>query len=124
MKRTYLVEEFIEGGSDMFIKFVHNGDATPLLDADDEFYHNAEFLCFTQHLQYSKTDKAVLGGRHSKKNPMEELVLQSQWLTKIPMEDRIWSVYEAALKSKNSMMRADMKNTLRVYANDCSEFQS
>ncbi|KAF8192901.1 hypothetical protein K438DRAFT_1426003, partial [Mycena galopus ATCC 62051] len=32
MKRTYLVEEFIEGGSDTFIKFVHNGDATPLLD--------------------------------------------------------------------------------------------
>ncbi|KAF8180731.1 hypothetical protein K438DRAFT_2171093 [Mycena galopus ATCC 62051] len=53
------VEEFIEGGSDTFIKFVHNGDATPLLDADDELYHIAEFLCFTQHLQYFKTDKAV-----------------------------------------------------------------
>ncbi|KAF8166923.1 hypothetical protein K438DRAFT_1616380 [Mycena galopus ATCC 62051] len=59
MKRTYLVEEFIEGGSDTFIKFVHNGDATPLLDANDELYHIAEFLCFTQHLQYYKTDKAV-----------------------------------------------------------------
>ncbi|KAF7349569.1 Alpha-type protein kinase domain-containing protein [Mycena sanguinolenta] len=59
IKRTYLVEEFIEGGSDTFVKFVHNGDANPLLDAGEELYHIAEFLCFTQHLQYFKTDGAV-----------------------------------------------------------------
>ncbi|KAJ6488758.1 hypothetical protein C8R45DRAFT_827125, partial [Mycena sanguinolenta] len=55
----YLVEEFIEGGSDTFVKFVHNGDANPLLDAGDELYYIAEFLCFTQHLDYFKTDGTV-----------------------------------------------------------------
>ncbi|KAJ6475575.1 hypothetical protein C8R45DRAFT_826983 [Mycena sanguinolenta] len=59
IKRTYLVEEFIEGGSDTFVKFVHNGDANPLLDAGDELYYIAEFLCFTQHLQYFKTNGTV-----------------------------------------------------------------
>ncbi|KAJ7282343.1 hypothetical protein C8J57DRAFT_1055025 [Mycena rebaudengoi] len=42
-----------------FVKFVHNGDANPLLDHDDPLYDIAEFLCFTQHLQYFKTDGAV-----------------------------------------------------------------
>ncbi|KAJ7795511.1 hypothetical protein B0H14DRAFT_3495846 [Mycena olivaceomarginata] len=58
IRRTYLVEEFIEE-SDGFVKFVHNGDANSLLDTDDPFYHIAEFLCFTQHVQYFKTDGTV-----------------------------------------------------------------
>ncbi|KAF7345624.1 Alpha-type protein kinase domain-containing protein [Mycena venus] len=59
IRRTYLVEEFIEEASDGFVKFVHNGDANPLLDHDDPLYDIAEFLCFTQHLQYFKTDGSV-----------------------------------------------------------------
>ncbi|KAF8149715.1 hypothetical protein K438DRAFT_1624849, partial [Mycena galopus ATCC 62051] len=58
IQRTYLVEEFIEE-LDSFVKFVHNGDAGPLFGADDPFYHIAEFLCFTQHVQYFKTDGTV-----------------------------------------------------------------
>ncbi|KAF8188604.1 hypothetical protein K438DRAFT_1972294 [Mycena galopus ATCC 62051] len=58
IRRTYLVEEFIEE-SDGFVKFVHNGDANSLLDTDDPFYHIAEFFCFTQHVQYFKTDGTV-----------------------------------------------------------------
>ncbi|KAJ7348304.1 hypothetical protein DFH08DRAFT_698194, partial [Mycena albidolilacea] len=58
IRRTYLVEEFIEE-SDGFVKFVHDGDANSLLDTDDPFYHIAEFLCFTQHVQYFKTDGTV-----------------------------------------------------------------
>ncbi|KAJ7841524.1 hypothetical protein B0H14DRAFT_3457471 [Mycena olivaceomarginata] len=47
----YLVEEFINESSEGFVKFVHNGDANPLLDLDDPLYEIAEFLCFTQHVQ-------------------------------------------------------------------------
>ncbi|KAJ7796283.1 hypothetical protein B0H14DRAFT_3494993 [Mycena olivaceomarginata] len=57
--RTYLVEEFINESSEGFVKFVHNGDANPLLDLDDPLYEIAEFLCFTQHVQYFKTDGTV-----------------------------------------------------------------
>ncbi|KAJ7846500.1 hypothetical protein B0H14DRAFT_3454395 [Mycena olivaceomarginata] len=56
---TYLVEEFINESSEGFVKFVHNGDANPLLDLDDPLYEIAEFLCFTQHVQYFKTDGTV-----------------------------------------------------------------
>ncbi|KAJ6507052.1 hypothetical protein C8R45DRAFT_798108, partial [Mycena sanguinolenta] len=59
IRRTCLVEEFIEEGSDGFVKYVHNGDVNPLLDYDAPLYHIAEFLCFTQHLQYYKTDGTV-----------------------------------------------------------------
>ncbi|KAJ7729285.1 hypothetical protein B0H14DRAFT_3169237 [Mycena olivaceomarginata] len=59
IRRTYLVEEFINESSEGFVKFVHNGDANPLLDLDDPLYEIAEFLCFTQHVQYFKTDGTV-----------------------------------------------------------------
>ncbi|KAG1760646.1 hypothetical protein EDD22DRAFT_848322 [Suillus occidentalis] len=51
----YLVEELIEGGSDAFLKFIHNMDANPLLDEDDYRYKVASFFAFTQHVQYVKT---------------------------------------------------------------------
>ncbi|KAJ7712255.1 hypothetical protein B0H14DRAFT_2414401 [Mycena olivaceomarginata] len=51
IRTTYLVEEFINESSEGFVKFVHNGDANPLLDLDDPLYEIAEFLCFTQHVQ-------------------------------------------------------------------------
>ncbi|KAF8982855.1 hypothetical protein BDQ17DRAFT_1261868, partial [Cyathus striatus] len=58
MHRVYLVEELIEdcnGGSSEFIKFIHNGSAIPLLAEVDPLYFIAEFLSFTQHVQYEKT---------------------------------------------------------------------
>ncbi|KAG2357177.1 hypothetical protein BDR07DRAFT_1298453 [Suillus spraguei] len=51
----YLVEEFIEGGPDEFVKFIHNMDSNPLLDYDNYHYELALFFAFTQHVQYIKT---------------------------------------------------------------------
>ncbi|KAJ7429090.1 hypothetical protein FB451DRAFT_1071607, partial [Mycena latifolia] len=61
VQRTYLVEEFINTGTEPqeFVKFIHNGDAVPLLPPDDPLYGIAEFLCFTQHVQYFKSGGAV-----------------------------------------------------------------
>ena len=56
IRRTYLVEEFIDEELDGFVKFVHNDDANPLLDRDDPFYNIAEFLGFTRNVQYFKME--------------------------------------------------------------------
>jgi len=57
----YLGEELIPTPSDGkdFVKYIHNGDAAPcdLLDPDAE--NIAQFLAFTQHVQYIKTGKQV-----------------------------------------------------------------
>lgn len=55
MRAAFLLEELIEGGDDMFLKFIHNMDANPLLDELDYGYDMAEFFAFTQHVQYVKT---------------------------------------------------------------------
>ncbi|KAK6988419.1 hypothetical protein R3P38DRAFT_3291150 [Favolaschia claudopus] len=60
IRKTYLLEEYIETNSDSeFVKFVHNGSAVPLLDADDAWRWIADFLCFTQHIQYWKSGEMV-----------------------------------------------------------------
>ncbi|KAG1874468.1 hypothetical protein F4604DRAFT_1680991 [Suillus subluteus] len=56
-RAVFLLEELIEGGDDMFVKFIHNMDANPLLDELDYGYDIAEFFVFTQHVQYVKTGK-------------------------------------------------------------------
>ncbi|KAG1807525.1 uncharacterized protein BJ212DRAFT_1485636 [Suillus subaureus] len=56
---VFLLEELIEGSDDMFVKFIHNMDTNPLLNELDYGYDMAEFLVFTQHVQYIKTDKLV-----------------------------------------------------------------
>jgi len=57
----YLGKELIPTPSDGedFVKYIHNGDAAPcdLLDPDVE--NIAQFLAFTQHVQYVKTGKQV-----------------------------------------------------------------
>ena len=58
MTGAYLLEEKIICDSD-FTKFVHNSDCAPLLDRDEDGYDIAEFLCFTQHVQYVKTKGLV-----------------------------------------------------------------
>ncbi|KAJ2923679.1 hypothetical protein H1R20_g13414, partial [Candolleomyces eurysporus] len=50
----YLLEEKIEGH---FVKYIHNGDPSPLLMPTNPEYPVAEFLCFTQHVQYVETGK-------------------------------------------------------------------
>ncbi|KAJ7214556.1 kinase-like domain-containing protein, partial [Mycena pura] len=59
VRRTYLLEELIDTEAEDFVKFVHNGNALPLLEPEDPLYEIAQFLCFTQHVQYYKTEGAV-----------------------------------------------------------------
>ncbi|KAJ7776556.1 hypothetical protein DFH07DRAFT_731711, partial [Mycena maculata] len=59
ISRTYLLEELIDTENEDFVKFIHNGNALPLLPPSDPLYQIAEFLCFTQHVQYFKTDCSV-----------------------------------------------------------------
>ncbi|KAF9541947.1 hypothetical protein CPC08DRAFT_650400, partial [Agrocybe pediades] len=53
-RAVYLLEELIDTASP-FIKYIHNGDATPLQEEGEAGYEMGVFLCFIQHLQYSKT---------------------------------------------------------------------
>lgn len=48
-RAIYLLEELIEAP---FGKYIHNGDATPLREPDEEGYNVSVFLCFIQHVQY------------------------------------------------------------------------
>src|ERR1700761_7102437 len=56
-----LVEELIDGHRDNFRKFIANRSAKPLASvlAEAELVHVAEFLSFTQHVQYWKTKGMV-----------------------------------------------------------------
>ncbi|KAI6004803.1 hypothetical protein EDD15DRAFT_2359683 [Pisolithus albus] len=57
---AYLVEEFIPLSSgDEFVKYIHNGDATPCFLLDEKAEGIADFLAFTQHVQYVKTGGQV-----------------------------------------------------------------
>ncbi|CAK5265846.1 unnamed protein product [Mycena citricolor] len=49
--RTLVIEELIES---LFVKFVHNHAPVPYLAADHPLFYVADFLCFTQHVQYEK----------------------------------------------------------------------
>ena len=42
-----------------FIKFIHNGAAAPCLNPGDIGFETAEFLAFTQHVQYTTTGGQV-----------------------------------------------------------------
>ena len=57
---AYLSEEFIPMSLDEeFVKYIHNGDAAPCILWDTEVEEIAEFLAFTQHVQYIKTGGQV-----------------------------------------------------------------
>ncbi|KAH0836810.1 hypothetical protein J3R83DRAFT_8575, partial [Lanmaoa asiatica] len=53
---TFLAEEVIHG---KFFKFIHNGDASPHCFDDTKVDDIAQFLSFTQHVQYIKTSGQV-----------------------------------------------------------------
>ncbi|KAJ7077313.1 hypothetical protein B0H15DRAFT_805289 [Mycena belliarum] len=56
--RTYLIEELIDasvGRRDSFHKFINNGSAVPVPTDDEALAAIAEFLSFTQHVQFYKT---------------------------------------------------------------------
>lgn len=53
LREVYLVEELI--GDTEFIKYIHNADAVPMMEEGEDGRELAEFLCFTQHVQYVKS---------------------------------------------------------------------
>ena len=56
----YLAEELIPTSLGKgFKKYIHNGDAVPCNLFDAKADKMAEFLAFTQHVQYAKTDGQV-----------------------------------------------------------------
>ena len=56
--QVYLLEEVVEEASEgKFRKFMNNNSAMPPLFKDQGDKHRAEFLAFTQHVQYWKTKK-------------------------------------------------------------------
>ncbi|KAJ7067440.1 hypothetical protein C8F01DRAFT_980196, partial [Mycena amicta] len=61
--RSYLAEELIDGHDRLFRKFIGNANAKPvasiLADPDPAVVETAEFLAFTQHVQYWKTKGMV-----------------------------------------------------------------
>jgi hypothetical protein len=53
---TYLVEEVIDGAVDgAFMKYIGNGSVKPLDFLSSDAAYRAEFLSFSQHIQYIKT---------------------------------------------------------------------
>ena len=52
---TYLCEEEIKDAKNLFTKFIHNGNCMPLVLPGEFGYNVAEFLAFSQHVQYIKT---------------------------------------------------------------------
>ncbi|KAF9007953.1 hypothetical protein BDQ17DRAFT_1422614 [Cyathus striatus] len=87
MQRVYLVEELIEDdrGNTEFIKFIHNGSAKPLLAEVDPLYSTAEFLSFTQHVQYNKTGGLVY---ISDLQGSSTLLFDPQIMTALLLEDK------------------------------------
>lgn len=55
-RHAYLIEEYIDPVNEgPFVKYINNGVAKPLgatTRVSDNYRRNAEFLCFTQHVQY------------------------------------------------------------------------
>ena len=58
-RAVYLLEELIHQTELPFMKYIHNNDAKPLQDSDELGYDTGVFLCFIQHIQYTKTGKQV-----------------------------------------------------------------
>ena len=53
---TYMVEEVIDEAIDgMFVKYIGNGSDKPYDCLDEAATYQAEFLMFSQHVQYLKT---------------------------------------------------------------------
>ncbi|KAJ7487093.1 hypothetical protein FB451DRAFT_1026091, partial [Mycena latifolia] len=57
--RAYLIEELIDEEHDGFHKFINNGSAVPVLTTNKSLSVLADFLSFTQHVQFYKTGGMV-----------------------------------------------------------------
>lgn len=57
-----MIEEVIdEAGNGMFVKYIGNGSTNPF-DLGNIAAHQAEFLAFSQHVQYVKTKSLTFIG--------------------------------------------------------------
>ena len=58
-RAVYLLEELLPIDKKPFIKYIHNGDAVPNVQPQEEGYETALFLSFIQHIQYHFTGENV-----------------------------------------------------------------
>jgi hypothetical protein len=53
---TYMIEEVIDDATEgQFVKYIGNGSAKPLKHLTGDEAYRAQFLAFSQHVQYIKT---------------------------------------------------------------------
>ncbi|KAG6372778.1 hypothetical protein JVT61DRAFT_7177 [Boletus reticuloceps] len=78
LSSVYLAEEVIpsigEEGTDGFIKFIHNANAAPRELDDPAANEIAEFLSFTQHVQYTKTGGLAFLSDYQGQFPISRLI--------------------------------------------------
>jgi len=55
--RAFLLEEVISGDEGHFRKYLNNVSAAPVSFTSEDNEERAEFLAFSQHVQYFKTKK-------------------------------------------------------------------
>jgi len=56
VRHTYIIEEVIDKAVDgMFVKYIGNGSVKPFDYLNGTALYHAEFLAFSQHVQYLKT---------------------------------------------------------------------
>ncbi|CAK5277182.1 unnamed protein product [Mycena citricolor] len=61
LAKSYLLKEHISTSpGEKFKKFVHSSKAVPALAPQDPNFYIPEFLCFTQHFQYTKMGGLVI----------------------------------------------------------------
>jgi hypothetical protein len=86
-RAVYLLEELLPIDKKPFIKYIHNGDAVPNVQPQEEGYETALFLSFIQHIQYHFTGENVYI------SDFQGLVLFGHSIVRSPAEvlyDRMW----------------------------------
>ena len=75
-RETFLLEEVIDNAIDgNFIKYIRNGSAKPYNVLEGDAIYTGEFLSFSQHLQYLKTDKLAFVGNYQGKHHASSIFL-------------------------------------------------
>lgn len=81
-QQTYLLEEVVDPTVEgRFRKYINNNSAGPLSFASSEDTNRADFLAFSQHVQYWKTKKLVFVSDYQGKSNHTFWVSKIEWLT-------------------------------------------
>ena len=65
---VYLVEEKIQCDPNEFVKLIHKRDFSPSMENNEDAHDIADFLVFTQHVQYMKTRGLAFVSDHQGKS--------------------------------------------------------